>query len=314
MNAGFSDNDFVNSLQPVAQHTSIVDVRYRGVPRLIACAVVETDKGLLLVDPGPSVSLDSLERALQAEGVGMGDVYGILLTHIHLDHAGATGTILKDNPDIQVFVHERGGHHLFSPQRLLSSARRIYGDKMDTLWGEFVAVPKENLRILAGGETLDFGNHAFRVEYAPGHASHHVCYLDESTGTAFVGDVAGMSVMNTDYLVSVAPPPDIDVEAWLSSIELVRKWGAERLFLTHFGPSLPNLLDTAEGRLKEWASAVKASLHSGENDKALAARFHRQEMQKTNSILGKENRIPYQYMGQPKESWYGLARYWRKRL
>jgi len=301
------------SLLPVAPATKFADVCYRGIPRLIACAVLETDVGLLLVDPGPTVSLESLREALKASGAEIEDVHGVLLTHIHLDHAGATGAIVRAVPQIEVYVHSRGARHMAHPERLLASARRIYGGRMEALWGDFLSIPSTNLRVLQGGERLSFGGRYIRVAYPPGHASHHVCYLDETTGIAFVGDVAGMCVMGTGYLAPVAPPPDIDVEAWRRSLTTVRSWSPERLFLTHFGPSPTDLLNHAEERLNEWAMAVHASLQTGEEDAICAARFHRQEMTHAYGRLREEDRIPYEYMGQPKESWYGLARYWRKR-
>ena len=303
-----------NTLVPVATTTWYADVQYRGVPRLIACAVLQTSGGFYLVDPGPSVSLGALESALAAGGIGFEEVRGLLLTHIHLDHAGASGSIVRAHPHVAVYVHARGARHLVQPERLLASAKRIYGDRMDTLWGAFLPVPSANVQVLHGGELLRLGNRSLRVAYAPGHASHHVCYLDEATGTAFAGDVAGMRILGAPYLVPVAPPPDIDVEAWRKSMAQLRSWDPARLFLTHFGPhtDVGPHLDLAEARLDEWAAAVFASLAEAGDDAACAARFHRQEMAQAHAALLEQDRLPYQHMGQPRESWYGLARYWRK--
>ncbi len=301
-------------LLPAAPLTWFADVQYRAIPRLIACAILETSNGLYLVDPGPTVSLGTLEATLAASGTGFHDVRGLLLTHIHLDHAGAAGTIVHAHPHVTVFVHERGARHLVRPGRLLASATRIYGDRMNALWGAFLATPDANVHVLQGGEHLRLGDRSLRVAYTPGHASHHVCYLDELTGTAFLGDTAGMRVVGTQYIVPVAPPPDIDVEAWRTSLALLRSWDSERLFLTHFGPSTDVAwhLDHAEERLGAWAAAVRASLGSAGDDAARAARFHRREMKHAFEALSEQDRLPYQHMGQPRASWYGLARYWRK--
>ncbi len=303
-------------MQPLASSTWYADVRYRGVVRLIACAILETAQGLLLVDPGPDISLGTLKADLKAGGVEMEDVYGLLLTHIHLDHAGAVGSIVRAHPHIRVYVHKRGARHMIRPARLLASAARIYGDRMQSLWGDVVPTPEANVHVLHGGECLQFGNRTLHVRYTPGHASHHVCYLDESTGTAFVGDTAGMLIMGTRYVVPVAPPPDINLELWRTSMAQLRVWDPDVLFATHFGPSLDvawHLLH-AEERLDAWAMAVRTSLAEEGNDAARAQRFHEQEMARAYAELSESFRRPYEIMGQPRESWYGLARYWRKTL
>jgi glyoxylase-like metal-dependent hydrolase (beta-lactamase superfamily II) len=199
-----------------------IDVRHMGREKVI-CAWLVDD---VVVDPGPQSTEQALLEAL-------GDLVprALLLTHIHFDHAGATGSLLRRWPDLPVYVHERGAPHLADPSKLLKSARRLYGDDMDRLWGEFAPVPERNIRALSGGERVE----GFRVAYTPGHASHHVCYLHEGTGDAYVGDVGGVRIMPSEHTVAPTPPPDIDVEAWLSSLETVAGWSPQRLCLTHFG-------------------------------------------------------------------------------
>jgi len=183
----------------------------------------------VVIDPGPQISEDALLAALGDERPR-----ALLLTHIHFDHAGATGSLVRRWPDMPVYVHERGARHMASPEKLVASAARLYGgeDGLRRTWGEVIPVPEENLRVLSGGETVE----GFRVEYTPGHASHHVCYLQEASGWAFVGDVAGVRVPPSDLVLAPTPPPDIDVEAWERSIETVARWEPEGLGLTHFGP------------------------------------------------------------------------------
>src|SRR4051794_1066541 len=188
-----------------------IDVRHLGHDRVICCWRV----GDVLIDPGPEPSLENLFEALGGEAPR-----ALLLTHIHLDHAGGAGAVVRRWPDVEVYVHERGAPHLQDPSKLLASAQRLYGDRMDELWGEVVPVPADRLRPLSGGETID----GFRVAYTPGHASHHVCYLHEESGRAFVGDTAGVHIGDGDLVLPPTPPPDIDLEAWNDSLSLVAEW------------------------------------------------------------------------------------------
>src|SRR4051794_34835839 len=199
-----------------------LDVHHLGTPRVICCH--EPEEGVI-VDPGPASSVEGLLAAL-----GAVQPRRILLTHIHLDHAGATGVLVRRFPDAEVWVHERGAPHVIDPSKLVASATRLYGDDMDRLWGEIVPVPEANLRVLEGGEVID----GYRVEYTPGHASHHVAYLHEATGTALTGDVAGVRIASGP-VIAPTPPPDIDIEAWHRSIDIVAAWKPDRLALTHFG-------------------------------------------------------------------------------
>ena len=195
-----------------------------GRDRVIGCWQVDD----VLIDPGPTSCLPTLLDSLSEPP------RALLLTHIHLDHAGASGSLVERWPDLEVYVHERGVPHMLDPSRLMKSATQLYGEDMDRLWGEMVPVPEGNLRALKGGEKLLGG--AFEVAYTPGHASHHVSYLHE--GTAFVGDTAGVRIPPASLTIPPTPPPDINLEAWHESIERIAAWAPERLAMTHFGESL----------------------------------------------------------------------------
>ena len=199
-----------------------IDARHLGRERVIATFLIDG----CLVDPGPESSLENVLAALGDERPER-----ILLTHIHLDHAGGTGALVRRWPDLEVWVHERGAPHVHDPAKLISSASRLYGDDMERLWGEIVPVPQESLKVLTGSERLG----DWRVAYTPGHASHHVSYLHEPSGTAFTGDAAGVRIPPDGPIMAPTPPPDIDLEAWPRSIDAIAAWKPERLAVTHFG-------------------------------------------------------------------------------
>ena len=201
--------------------TEAIDVHYLGHARVICAYHLEDG---LIVDPGPSVSLAALEHL---------EPRALLVTHIHLDHAGGVGTLVRRHPHLKVYVHERGARHLIDPSKLLRSATMIYGSELlGTAFGEILPVPAENVVPLAGGETIEG---AFRVAAVPGHASHHVAYLHEPTGDAYVGDMAGNRVPEFPTTIAPTPPPDIDVEAWLASLEVIEAWQPTAVCQTHFG-------------------------------------------------------------------------------
>ena len=202
-----------------------IDVHHLGREKVICCA--EADG--VLIDPGPQSCEETLVAALGGERPR-----AVLLTHIHFDHAGVAGALVRRWPDLPVYVHERGAPHLADPERLVASASRLYGEEgMRRLWGEVVPVPEANLRVLTGGERGVEG--AYTVEYTPGHASHHVAYLHEDEGWAYLGDVGGVRIPPSDFVLAPTPPPDIDVAAWERSIDTVLGWEPERVVITHFG-------------------------------------------------------------------------------
>jgi glyoxylase-like metal-dependent hydrolase (beta-lactamase superfamily II) len=301
---------------PIDESTWYYDTQYQGTPHLIATGILETEAGLLLVDPGPTTSLDTVQAHLAEDGFDWTDVHAVLLTHIHLDHAGATGTIVDRAPHVQVTVHERGAPHMVRPERLLRSARRIYGDQMDTLWGEFLPVPEDNVQVLQGSESVEMGGRVLEVAYTPGHAQHHVSYFDPASGTAFIGDVGGMRVAGSDYIIPVMPPPDVDLDAWHDSLDRVLDWAPDRIFCTHFGPhdDVDRHVGVMHARIEAFAEAVRDTLDAmGEtDDDRVAQRFASPELDRMRREADERFWTAYEQFGQPRESWHGLARYWRK--
>jgi len=299
----------------LAGGVSWIDLNFVDRPHAIATAVIRGAGSVALIDPGPSTCLDTLELGLESRGLRFDDVTHLLLTHIHLDHAGAAGTIVREHPHITVLVHERGAKHMIDPSRLLDSATRLYGRNMDRLWGEFAAVPQSKIVSLSGGERIDAGGRTFEVAYTPGHASHHVSYFDESSGVALVGDVAGVCA-SEGYVLPPTPPPDIDLELWRTSADRILEWSPSTLFLTHFGPVTrvrPHLAELFDN-LAMAAAAVRESLTAAGSDDEKSERFAdwlRQELRKKMTDVEVDAYIvaaEFRYL------WFGLARYWRKRL
>ena len=303
-------------MTPLSPGIDYVDVNFLGFPDIIATAVLHGPGGVALVDPGPSTSLANLQSALERGGIRMSDVRHILLTHIHLDHAGAAGSIVQAHPHIDVFVHERGAPHLVDPSKLLTSASRLYGQDMDRLWGDFLPVPQERLRVLGGGERIEVAGRTLEVAYTPGHASHHVSYFEPSSRIAFVGDTAGIRRGNGQYVMPASPPPDVDLELWRTSEARILEWDPDTLFLTHFGPfngprmHFQELMD----RMIEWSRAALRLV----NDESLSeeereARFVADAVQDLRRAVGVQEAERYSRAGSIAYSWQGLARYWRKK-
>ena len=290
-----------------------VDLHFLGRPRLIATAILQHAGDVALVDPGPSTTLEHLREALKRKGFTIRDVRQLLLTHIHLDHAGAAGSLVRENDDIEVFVHERGAPHMANPERLLRSASRLYGEDMGPLWGEFLPVPEKNLRVLKGEETITAGGRQLQVAYTPGHASHHVSYFDPATSVAFVGDTAGIRLES--YVMPPTPPPDVDLEAWQQSEARILRWNPDTLFLTHFGPfhgakiQFQQLRDT----VAEWSVIVRRLINDASMDESQRENsFVEQARAALRRAVGDAEADQYSRAGRLDYSWQGLSRYWRQ--
>jgi glyoxylase-like metal-dependent hydrolase (beta-lactamase superfamily II) len=266
----------------------LTDLRHLGRAKVIGAWRV----GEVIVDPGPSSCLDELLPALERDPPRV-----LALTHIHLDHAGATGSLVRRFPDLEVWVHERGAPHVIDPTKLLRSATRLYGEHMGRLWGEVLPVPAERVRVLRGGESLG----ALRVAYTPGHASHHVSYLHEPSGRAFTGDVTGVRIDGACVLAPT-PPPDIDVRAWQASLELIEAWRPRSLALTHFGS-----YDDVEAHLaalREQLARVR-ELAGKLDESAFAAAIRARVAASADS----DTAAAYEQAMPPEQSFHGLTRY-----
>ena len=270
----------------------LIDVRHLGREHVICCARM----GEVIVDPGPESCSATLVDALAGWVPRR-----ILLTHIHFDHAGATGALVRRWPEVEVWVHERGAPHIIEPARLVASATRIYGDDMARLWGEVIPVPEANVRVLRGGERLG----PWRVEYAPGHAKHHVLYLHEPTRTAFCGDVAGVRI-GTGPALPPTPPPDIDLDAWGRSLDMLEAWAPARLVLTHFGLVAEPAAHLAELRVNLERFAQLARVLGPEE-------FEAEVRAELSRVPDPQDAAAFLQAMPPDTLWSGLDRWWRRR-
>ena len=270
----------------------LIDLSHLGRAKVIGAWRV----GEVIIDPGPSSCLGELLAGLERDPPRV-----LALTHIHLDHAGAAGSLVRRFPELEVWVHERGAAHLVDPARLLSSATRLYGADMERLWGEVLPVPAERLRVLQGGETLG----PFEVAYTPGHASHHVSYLHEPSRRAFTGDVTGVRIDGA-CILAPTPPPDIDLDAWRASLELIEAWSPRSIAPTHFGSY--DDVDEQLAALREQLERMQEL--AGRGDEAAFASAIRAQVAASSTP---EAAGAYEQAMPPGQSFHGLARYLGRR-
>ena len=297
-----------------------IDTFYGGRERYTAAYLLEADRPTL-VETGPTTSVDPVAAGLERLGIGPRDLASIVVTHIHLDHAGGVGRLRERFPDATVFVHERGARHLADPSKLVASATRLYGEpQMRSLFGDVDAVPRERLHALSDGDRIDLGGRELLVDFTPGHASHQVALTDSATGAVFTGDALGVHVPDLPVLRPATPPPDVDVEAGVASIERIRGRARSVLLFAHFGPivEIDRTCDLAIGRLRAWADAVRDELRRSDDPEDIVARLEQEARRDIETgaeaaldldVL--EHRL--RLLSSVRMNALGLIRYWRKR-
>jgi glyoxylase-like metal-dependent hydrolase (beta-lactamase superfamily II) len=272
-----------------------LDLLHLGRERVIGAYLLDTPDGPALFDCGPATCVPVLKERLRERGLALQDLGHLVLSHIHLDHAGAAGVLVREHPELQVHVSPVGAPHLVDPTRLEQSARRLYGDEFDTLWGELAPVPQENVR--------ETGDHVLGLDCfpSPGHASHHVCYLD-SDGTLYAGDAAGVRIQPSSFVLPPTPPPEFDLAAWEATLDELERRSPERLALIHFGVADDPRRHLAElrQRLRAWTAVV--------GDGA-----SRDEFEATALVELGDDAPPYVQAMPPWQSYAGLRHYWDKR-
>lgn len=251
----------------------LIDTLFRGERNIIASYLLVGHDELALIDVGSAASLNQLLAGVRAAGFDPADITRLLLTHVHLDHAGAAGPLVRALPRAQVYVHRVGAPHLIDPAKLISSASRIYGSQMETLWGRMEPVPADRLVIVDDGDEISISGRTLRALYTPGHAIHHIALYDEAHRVVFPGDVAGVSIEGVGFVRPPTPPPDLSLEDWDSSITRLQALAVDRLYLPHFGEvrSTAQHFSELRNRLHAWGEIALAGLKSGKDDDTIAA-------------------------------------------
>lgn len=290
----------------------IIDLEFGGQPEVIAVFVLFGKEGPVLVETGPGSTLARLLSGLADLGVAPSDVRHVLVTHIHFDHAGAAGWWARQGA--RVYVHPAGATHLIDPERLLASARRIYGDEMDSLWGEILAAPADRVAAVGDGDLIDAGGLGFEVLETPGHAKHHNVYRLGEVG--FVGDAMAIRLPGSQWLDLPAPPPEFDLETWQATLERIRRSGIKTAYRTHFGPSddIDGDLDRLASVLDETAGHVETLLERGRERQEMVASYSRWVRSRLLAAGVEPHDVNRYEIVNPRDmSVDGIARYWRKR-
>ncbi len=273
-----------------------IDLHFQGEPGVIAAYLLESEGEYALIETGPSSTLPALLDGLADIGVPMEAVSKLLVTHVHLDHAGAAGTLIRRYPHLQLLVHEVGAPHMIDPAKLVSSASRIYGDRMESLWGDFEPVPPERLTALTDQSAVSVGSVTLEALYTPGHASHHVVYYNRERSEVFSGDVAAVRLQSFDYVRPPTPPPDIDLSAWVHSLHRLRELNPDTLLLTHFGAfsdTAKHLAET-ERQLYAWAAIIEDELRAGAEVGAIKRAF-KEHADRELRALGSDSQVVDRY-------------------
>lgn len=292
----------------------LIDTHYDGMAQAIGVFLLMGERPAL-IETGPAARVETVVDGIRAAGLRPEDLRALAVTHIHLDHAGATGTLIRRYPHLEVYVHPVGAPHLADPSRLLASAGRLYGDSLIPLFGEVLPVPADRLRILDDGARVTLGSRRLRAFDTPGHASHHLVYHDEASGDLFTGDAAGVALPGSRYVLPPTPPPELDVPTWDATIERLRALQPRRLLLTHFGPHLwaDDLLVQLRDRLHAAVALVGEAVRVGLGEDAIIARLQARVLAEIREAGGAAQAGRFEVIMSTRLSALGLIRYCRKR-
>lgn len=293
-----------------------ISLPFQGEEEIVGSYVIAGKDELAVIDPGPASTADALLSALREAGFDPGNVTHLLLTHIHLDHAGAVGTLLPHMPRAKVYVYSKGAPHLIDPTKFLASATRIYGERMHDLWGDVLPVPEERVTIIYDGDVLKVANRRLEIHYAPGHASHHVIFYDVHSGELFAGDAAGVRLQGIDYVRPPTPPPDLDLEAWSHTIDKLKQLRPDVIYLAHFGPvHMPvKHLERLREKLFSWGDFVLGAMRDGKGENEIAEMLEKYANADLIRIAGNDRSLKrYDLSASYLMSVQGYMRYWRKK-
>ncbi|WP_376790358.1 MBL fold metallo-hydrolase [Thermoflexus sp.] len=301
-------------LRSIADGVIRIDLQFHGRPQVIAAYLLYDGREAALVETGPTSTMEKLLEGVQAAGVPLEALRHLIVTHIHLDHAGASGALIQRLPWARVYVHPVGAPHLVDPSRLLASAARIYGDLLKPLWGEVIPVPADRLAVVSDGERLTVAGHTLIAFDTPGHARHHHAFLDETTGLLFTGDIAGVRLPGIRYVRPPTPPPELDLEAWSNSIARLRALKASGLCLTHFDVHREDIewhWEDLERRLWEWGHQIREMMAENLEEAEMVKRL-RERADEELRAAGADPEF-YDVAVSYESVVAGYLRYWRKR-
>jgi glyoxylase-like metal-dependent hydrolase (beta-lactamase superfamily II) len=296
-----------------ADGVTAIDTVMCGQERVTSAYLLDADEPAI-VETGPTTSLESLSEGLRTLGIGPEDLAHVVVTHIHLDHAGGAGAVAERFPRAIVWVHERGAPHLADPTKLVSSAARLYGpDRLQALFGPVRPVPSDRLRSMADGDTVTLGGRELRVLYTPGHAGHHVCLVDSRSRAVFVGDALGVFLPDVRVLRPATPPPEFDLDLAIHSIGRVAAAEPSMILFSHFGPAegVPELCDLAVRRLREWTGVVEEATRSSDRVEDVVRALEARAEPELRAHGAQRER--YELLSSYEMNALGILRYLRKR-
>jgi glyoxylase-like metal-dependent hydrolase (beta-lactamase superfamily II) len=261
----------VTTVTPISANTWQISLPFLNEEGIIGSYLLAGNNELAVIDPGPGSMIEFLLDAIRQVGFAPEDVTHLLATHVHLDHAGSVGSLVKRMPNATIYAHSKGAPHLLDTTKVVTSATRIYGERMQELWGDIESAPANRVRTMEGGDVLDVAGRHLEVHYTPGHAVHHVVFFDKQSGALFAGDTAGVRLQGVDYVRPPTPPPDIDLEAWFESIDTIKSLQPDVLYLGHFGATrnAASHLERLRDQLILWGNYVLGAMREDKSEQEI---------------------------------------------
>lgn len=306
----------MTTVTPLNSVTWQISLPFLGEEEIIGSYLLAGGNELAIIDPGPGSMIEPLLDAIRQAGFDPQDVTHLLATHVHLDHAGSVGSLVKHMPKAKVYAHSKGVPHLLDTTKVVASATRIYGDRMQQLWGEIKSTPADRLRTIEGGDILNVAGRRLEVHYTPGHAVHHVIFFDAHSGNLFAGDTAGVRLQGVDYVRPPTPPPDIDIEAWSESMDTIQKLRPDVLYLGHFGAThnATQHLARLREQLISWGNYVLEAMRDGKEEQEILALLIARTEPELQRVSNDPNVLQrYEIATNYAMTVQGYMRYWRKK-
>ncbi len=307
----------MSNVTQISPGTWQISHTFQGEHEIVGSYLIAGANELAVIDPGPGSVIESLLASIGEAGFEPGDVTHILVTHVHLDHAGSVGSLVKQMPKAQVYVHGLGAPHLLDTTRVVASASRIFGERMKPLWGDIEPTPFDRLHVIENGDKLNIAGRRLEVHYTPGHAVHHVIFFDVHSGELFAGDAAGVRLPGVDYVRPPTPPPDLDLEAWSNTIDLLKRLRPDVLYIGHFGAikAIAPHLERLREKLFTWGEFVLSAMRDGKTeDEIIAMLIEYAKPELLRAAAGNTNVMPrYEIATNYPMTVQGYMRYWKKK-